>query len=103
MELTSRPAQCNLVPPGVCQFTPTFASVPLLERVPAGEGGTSYILRFGLPDGEKSMGLTTCACVLACAELEDREKGETVPVIRPYTVSNGIDTILLLDMNFISS
>lgn len=86
MELTSRPAQCNLVPPGVCQFTPTFTSVPLLDRVPAGEGGTSYILRFGLPDGEKSMGLTTCACVLACAELEDREKGEKVPVIRPYTV-----------------
>lgn len=90
MELTSRPAQSNIVPPGVCQFTPTFVSVPLLERIPVGEGGTSFILRFGLPDGDRSMGLTTCACVLACAELEDREKGEKVPVIRPYTVSRSI-------------
>ena len=87
MELTARPPQCNLVPPGVCQFTPQFQSVPLLDRIPAGEGGTSFILRFGLPDGEKGMGLTTCACVLACAELEDRESGEKAPVIRPYTVS----------------
>ena len=87
MELTARPPQCNLVPPGVCQFTPQFQSVPLLGRIPVGEGGTSFILRFGLPDGEKSMGLTTCACILACAELEDRETGEKSAVIRPYTVS----------------
>lgn len=86
MELTSRTAICNLVPPGQCQFKPTFTSVPLLDRISAGDGGTSYILRFGLPDGDKSMGLTTCACVLACAELEDMEKKEVVEVIRPYTV-----------------
>ena len=87
MSLSSRPPKCNLVPPGVCQFTPSFTSVPLLERIPAGEGGTSYILRFGLPDGEKSMGLTTCACVLAGADLVDNKNGEVVEVVRPYTVS----------------
>ena len=87
MSLSSRPPKCNIVPPGVCQFTPSFTSVPLLERIPAGEGGTSYILRFGLPDGEKSMGLTTCACVLAGADLVDNKNGEVVKVVRPYTVS----------------
>ena len=86
MSLSSRPPKCNLVPPGVCQFTPSFTSVPLLERIPAGEGGTSYILRFGLPDDEKSMGLTTCACVLAGADLVDNNNGEVVEVVRPYTV-----------------
>ena len=85
MILSERSPICNLVPPGQCQFNPTFQSVPLLDRIPCGTGGTSYLLRFGLPDTTKPMDLTTCACILAMAELEDREKGEKVPVIRPYT------------------
>jgi cytochrome-b5 reductase len=85
MDLTSRPPVCNLVPPDQCQFNPTFQSVQLLERIPCGKGGTSYILRFGVPDMSKPLGLTTCACVLASAELVDREKGELVAVTRPYT------------------
>ncbi|KAL3810577.1 hypothetical protein ACHAXA_002441 [Cyclostephanos tholiformis] len=86
MILAERPAVCNLVPPGQCQFDPTFRSVPLLDRVPCGSGGTSYLLRFGLPDEDMPLGLTTCACVLACAELSDAKKGgDIVDVVRPYT------------------
>ncbi len=86
MSLYERPAICNLVPPGQCQFNPTFQSVPLLDRIPCGTGGTSFLLRFGLPDETKHMGLTTCACLLASCELMDREKGEKTEVTRPYTV-----------------
>mmetsp|Transcript_11855 Transcript_11855/g.17819 ORF Transcript_11855/g.17819 Transcript_11855/m.17819 type:complete len:317 (-) Transcript_11855:151-1101(-) len=85
MTLTERPPICNLTPPGVCQFTPTWADVPLLDRIPCGTGGTSFILRFGLPDTTKPMGLTTCACLLAAAELENSGNGEKMDVIRPYT------------------
>lgn len=85
MILSERPAICDLVPPGQCQFTPTFQSVPLLDRIPCGTGGTSFILRFGLPDVTKPMGLTTCACLLACVELTDNKTNEKVDVIRPYT------------------
>jgi len=86
MILADRPAVCNLVKPGQCQFTPSFQPVPLLERIPCGTGGTSYILRFGLPDKSLPMGLTTCACILASAKLPDNTKGgEVADVIRPYT------------------
>ncbi len=85
MILSERPAICNLVPPGQCQFNPTFQSVPLVDRIPCGTGGTSFLLRFGLPDPTNPMGLTTCACLLASANLMDKEKGEKVDVIRPYT------------------
>ncbi|KAL7537379.1 hypothetical protein ACHAXR_008752 [Thalassiosira sp. AJA248-18] len=85
MILSERPAICNLVPPGQCQFNPTFQSVPLLDRQPCGSGGTSFLLRFGLPDPTKPMDLTTCACLLASAELMDNEKKELAQVVRPYT------------------
>lgn len=83
--LSQRPAVCSLVPPGQCQFTPTFQPVPLLDRTPCGTGGTSFLLRFGLPDPTRPMDLTTCACLLACAELEDGASGEVGSVVRPYT------------------
>eukprot|EP00578_Thalassiosira_sp_NH16_P015482 CAMPEP_0181128318 /NCGR_PEP_ID=MMETSP1071-20121207/28690_1 /TAXON_ID=35127 /ORGANISM="Thalassiosira sp., Strain NH16" /LENGTH=289 /DNA_ID=CAMNT_0023214161 /DNA_START=153 /DNA_END=1022 /DNA_ORIENTATION=+ len=96
MILSDRPAICNLVPPGRCQFTPTFQSVPLLDRIPV--SGTSYLLRFGLPDGSKPMDLTTCACILASAELMDTEKGEMVDVIRPYTPISANDQVGSFDL-----
>jgi hypothetical protein len=43
MDLTSCPHVCNLVPLDQCQFKPIFQLVRLLERIPCGEGGTSYI------------------------------------------------------------
>jgi cytochrome-b5 reductase len=90
MMLAERPAICSLVTPGVCQFNPTFQAVPLLDRIPCDTAGvslaaSSYVLRFGLPDVTKPMDLTTCACLLASAELMDKSKGEIVAVTRPYT------------------
>eukprot|EP00571_Detonula_confervacea_P000375 CAMPEP_0172311904 /NCGR_PEP_ID=MMETSP1058-20130122/15992_1 /TAXON_ID=83371 /ORGANISM="Detonula confervacea, Strain CCMP 353" /LENGTH=293 /DNA_ID=CAMNT_0013025215 /DNA_START=160 /DNA_END=1041 /DNA_ORIENTATION=+ len=98
MILSERPAICNLVPPGQCQFNPTFQSVPLLDRTPCGTGGTSYLLRFGLPDVTKPMDLTTCACLLASAELMDNEKKELVDVIRPYTPISANDQVGCFDL-----
>lgn len=66
-----------LVPPGKCQFTEDFVSVPLLERIPV--SSTSSVLRFGLPDTSAPLNLSTCACILAKAEIA----GEAV--VRPYT------------------
>lgn len=39
------------------------------------------MLRFGLPDKEKGLGLSTCACILAGAKVDE---GDDM-VIRPYT------------------
>lgn len=87
----SGPPVFSLIPPGNCQFTPEFASVPLLERFPV--SATSSVLRFGLPEDSKPLNLSTCACILAKADLpskpteEDKEeKSEsTEVVVRPYT------------------
>ena len=74
--LTGSP-KAALVPPGECQFTTEFVAVPLLERFPV--SSTSSVLRFALPDTTKPLQLSTCACILASAEID----GETV--VRPYT------------------
>lgn len=87
----SGPPVCALVPPGKCQFTPEFASAVLLERYAV--SSTSSVLRFGLPDNSKPLNLSTCACILAKADLPSRgsaddkeEKTEaTEVVVRPYT------------------
>jgi cytochrome-b5 reductase len=71
-----------LAPPGTCQFTTEFTSVPLLKRWEI--SSTSFVLRFGLPDGAKPLNLSTCACILAKHVLPDRE-GKLEGVIRPYT------------------
>ena len=98
MILSERPPICNLVPPGQCQFNPIFQSVPLLNRIPCGTGGTSYLLRFGLPDMSKPMDLTTCACILASANLMDDEKGSVVEVTRPYTPISANDQVGCFDL-----
>lgn len=71
----------SLVPPGKCQFTEEWTSVPLLERVVVSK--TSSVLRFGLPDKSLPMNLSTCACILAKASIQD--EGKNQDVIRPYT------------------
>jgi len=70
-------AVSSLVTPGMCQFSTEFTSVPLLERTQVSP--TSSVLRFGLPDETKPLNLSTCACILAGAEID----GENV--VRPYT------------------
>jgi cytochrome-b5 reductase len=67
----------SLVPPGQCQFKDEFVSAPLLERIVV--SATSSILRFGLPDTSKPLDLSTCACILAKANIQDED------VVRPYT------------------
>ena len=98
LSLTNRPPICNLVPPSQCQFTPNFTSVPLLNRIPCGNGGTSFILRFGLPDTTKPMDLTTCACLLASANLLDDTTKEIVEVTRPYTPISTNDQVGCFDL-----
>lgn len=74
LSLSGNP-QKALVPPGKCQFTEEFRSVPLLERVRVSK--TSHVLRFGLPDSDQPLNLSTCACILAKANIEGED------VIRP--------------------
>lgn len=71
-----------LVPTGKCQFTSEFTSVPLLKRWKISP--TSFVLRFGLPNEFLPLNLSTCACILAKADLPDRE-GTAEAVVRPYT------------------
>lgn len=66
-----------LVSPGQCQFGDSLVSVPLLERTKVSP--TSSVLRFGLPDKEKPLNLSTCACILANANIDGQD------VTRPYT------------------
>mmetsp|Transcript_5944 Transcript_5944/g.8405 ORF Transcript_5944/g.8405 Transcript_5944/m.8405 type:complete len:328 (+) Transcript_5944:46-1029(+) len=80
--LTSGPTK-SLIEPGKCQFTADFQSVPLLERYVVSK--TSKVLRFGVPDTSKALNLSTCACILAKADLPSKEGGETQAIIRPYT------------------
>ena len=71
------PPTAALVPPGQCQFGDELTAVPLLERTKVSP--TSSVLRFGVPDSSKPLNLSTCACILANADI----KGENVT--RPYT------------------
>jgi len=76
--LTDPPVK-SLVPPGQCQFGDDFVAVPLLAKFSVSP--TSYVLRFGLPDENKALGLSTCACILAGIKLD----GEDEMIVRPYT------------------
>ena len=78
--LASPPTKAT-VPPGECQFGDQFTPVKLLENIPVSP--TSFVLRFALPEETKSLGLSTCACLLAGANIESN--GETEMVVRPYT------------------
>jgi cytochrome-b5 reductase len=71
------PPISSLLPPGECQFTTEWTSVPLLQRWRVSP--TTMVLRFGLPDTNKSLQLSTCACILAHTKLEEED------VVRPYT------------------
>lgn len=74
--MTGKPVSA-LVPPGRCQFGEKITAVPLLERFPVSK--TSSVVRFALPNKKKPLNLSTCACILANADI----KGENIT--RPYT------------------
>lgn len=79
------PPVASLVPPGVCQFGTEWTKAPLLERWIVSP--TTKLLRFGLPDINKSLQLSTCACILARTKVDEED------VVRPYTpISTNADT-----------
>lgn len=80
--LTGPPIQ-SLTEPGNCQFAEDFTSVPLLAKYEVSP--TSFVFRFGLPDSSKSLGLSTCACLLAGATMKTGDDEEEEMVVRPYT------------------
>ena len=80
--LTSPPIK-SVVEPGECQFNESFTAVPLLANIPV--SSTSFVVRFGLPDKNKGLGLSTCACILAGVKVHDGDGNDDNMVIRPYT------------------
>jgi cytochrome-b5 reductase len=89
------PPVSALVPPGKCQFTAEKKSATLIERIPV--SSTSSVLRFSLPDQHRPLDLSTCACVLAHAEVDGED------VTRPYTpisTNRQIGTFDLLVKNY---
>jgi len=100
LSLTGEPT-LSLVPPGKCQLTDIFESLKLLERIEV--SSTSSVLRFGLKDESKPLNLSTCACILAKAELDSENKegldeGKKEAVIRPYTPISTNDLIGSFDL-----
>jgi cytochrome-b5 reductase len=71
------PPVSALVPPGKCQFNSERQSAVLLERIQVSP--TSSVLRFALPDKDRPLDLSTCACILAHANVDGDD------VTRPYT------------------
>ena len=79
------PPTLSLIPPGKCQLTADFSSLPLLDRWAV--SSTTSVLRFGVPDVTKPLNLSTCACILAKANVvvSEGDELEGEAVIRPYT------------------
>ncbi len=86
-EITSSlrgPPVSMLVPPGGCQLGDEFQPVELVDRVKVSP--SSSVLRFQLPDSTRPLQLSTCACILARAEIPNKtSKSVMEAVIRPYT------------------
>ena len=66
------PPIAALAPPGECAFGEEWVAAPLVDRRKVSDD--AVLLRFGLADG-RSLGLSTCACLLA----------QGAGVVRPYT------------------
>ena len=73
------PPRAATVPPGECAFGEEWLTAPLLDR--ASINHDTRVLTFGLPDGAKPLGLSTCACLLA----RGSKDAEGNKVVRPYT------------------
>ena len=80
--MTGKPV-CSLIEPGKCQLTPDFQSLKLIERQEVSP--TSSVLKFETPDTSRPLDLSTCACLLAAANIPTGEDGEAPLVVRPYT------------------
>ena len=68
------------VPPGCCVLgEDKWTQVKLLKKTSC--GASTRVLTFSLPDVNKPLGLSTCACILARAIVGTKKE----EVIRPYT------------------
>lgn len=72
------PPVASIVPAGECFFGEDFGAAPLIAKQRVSHD--TQVFTFGLPEG-KSLGLSTCACILARGGKD--EEGNAV--IRPYT------------------
>lgn len=79
MKFDMGPPTAAVVAPGECIFGEEWLTAPLLERKSIAHD--TRILSFGLPDEQKPLGLSTCACILARGGKDE----EGNPVVRPYT------------------
>lgn len=70
----------ELVPPGFCAFGEEWSAAPLLGRERIGHD--TLLLTFGLPDAQRPLGLSTCACLLARGA---PPSAGSDAVVRPYT------------------
>lgn len=73
------PPTAACCPPGQCAFTDEWSMATLVDR--SQDTKDTILVEFALPDGEKPLGLSTCACILC--KMDDPAGGE--PIIRPYT------------------
>ena len=73
------PPTSAVVAPGQCVFGEDWSSAPLLAKVSISHD--TRVFTFGLPDANKPLGLSTCACLLAQGGRDDTGN----PVVRPYT------------------
>eukprot|EP00814_Leptocylindrus_danicus_P021724 CAMPEP_0116030662 /NCGR_PEP_ID=MMETSP0321-20121206/16996_1 /TAXON_ID=163516 /ORGANISM="Leptocylindrus danicus var. danicus, Strain B650" /LENGTH=305 /DNA_ID=CAMNT_0003505527 /DNA_START=65 /DNA_END=982 /DNA_ORIENTATION=- len=87
---------CKLVKPGECQFTEDWTTCKLIERVEV--SSTSSLLRFDLPNEKEPLNLSTCACILAKAELPVAGGDGNEAVIRPYTPVSTNDLVGSFDL-----
>jgi cytochrome-b5 reductase len=71
--------QAALQPPGQCVFGEDFRPAKLVSKMAVGKN--TQVFTFELPDTTKSLGLSTCACILARGGKDDQGN----PVVRPYT------------------
>jgi len=67
-------------PPGQCQFGDDWKAAALVERIQLTHD--VFLLTFRLPDEARSLGLSTCACILA---KRDNTDDPANPIVRPYT------------------
>jgi len=73
------PPQAAVLPVGSCVFGEEFSTAPLVSKLEVSHD--TRVFTFGLPDAEKPLGLSTCACILAKGGVD----ADGSPLVRPYT------------------
>jgi len=85
-----------LAPIGACQFTATPQAVQLLDK--ARVNHNTSLLRFACPNRNAPLNLSTCACILAKAQVSLDDGVTTRTVLRPYTPISTNDQVGSFDL-----